>query len=417
MRVEPPERPDDHELTSWERAVDSLLQDSHDSAPHQLPALVARHAAAFGARDATIYLSDLQQVSLVSFLGVQPLDEVGDVLPIDATVAGRCFQRIEVVTQPAGTGMMVWLPLLTGSERVGVLAVSLSRSAPEPGSAAHVRLVRFASLVAELVVTKTPYGDVIVNTRRTAPMHLAAEIQWGLLPPLTFVSDQLVIAAALEPAYEVAGDSLDYSVDEEAARFALFDGMGHGLRSAQLAVLAVYGYRHARRDGRSLTATADLLDAVLTTEFSGDSFATAIMGELDTSTGRLSWLNAGHPEPLLMRDGQLIKSLHIDPGLPFGMDLMPDVGYRVETEQLQPGDRVLLFTDGVTEAPSPTGDRFGEEHLVDLLSRNFAGGLPAPETMRRVVRALLDHQQGRLADDATLMMLEWRPDVLTRLRS
>jgi serine phosphatase RsbU (regulator of sigma subunit) len=64
----------------------------------------------------------------------------------------------------------------------------------------------------------------------------------------------------------------------------------------------------------------------------------------------------------------------------------------------------------VTEARSPSGDFFGEERLADLLVRNLAAGLPTPETMRRMVRALLEHQAGQLHDDATLLMLEWRAD-------
>ena len=407
---------DDLPLTDWERAVDALLQASHVVAPHQLPGLIAEHAEAFGARDAIVYLADLQQVSLVPFVG-SSLPQLGAVetRPVDSTIAGRCFQRVEVLSQPEATGTRLWLPLLNGTERLGVLAVTWAGGAPERGSTAHVRLTRFVSLVAELVVTKTAYGDTIVTTRRTAPMGLASEIQWGLLPPLTFACDQLVLAGALEPAYEVAGDSLDYAVDEGVARFAMFDGMGHGLRSAQLAVLAVSAYRHARRSHRSLRDTADLVDTAMVEGFGGETFATAVLAELDTGTGLLSWISAGHPEPLLLRDGQLVKTLHVEPGLPFGMDLGEDIGYRVGTEQLQPGDRVLVYTDGVTEAPSPDGHRFGEDRLADLLCRNLAAGLPAPETMRRVIRALLDHQQGHLDDDATLLLLEWETDGNLRL--
>ncbi len=84
-------------------------------------------------------------------------------------------------------------------------------------------------------------------------------------------------------------------------------------------------------------------------------------------------------------------------------------------EHLQPGDRVLFYTDGVVEARSPAGDFFGVEALVDLLTRNL-GGLPTPETMRRVVRTLLTHQQGQLDDDATLLLPEWRSGSELALR-
>jgi serine phosphatase RsbU (regulator of sigma subunit) len=69
---------------------------------------------------------------------------------------------------------------------------------------------------------------------------------------------------------------------------------------------------------------------------------------------------------------------------------------------------VLLYTDGVTEARAPDGTFFGDQRLTDLIIRNLAAGLPAPETMRRVVRALLEHQQGNLSDDASLVLVQWK---------
>jgi serine phosphatase RsbU (regulator of sigma subunit) len=233
------------------------------------------------------------------------------------------------------------------------------------------------------------------------------------MPPLTFACRQVTVAAALEPAYEVAGDTVDYAVDAGVARAAVFDGMGHGLASAQLATLAVAAYRNARRANRSLTDTVTRISGALVEAFAGTVFSTAVLVELDTDTGVLSWVNAGHPEPLLLRGGKVVRSLHTRPTRPLGLRISgepPVTDMAVGRVQLQPDDRVLLYTDGVTEARSPTGDFFGERALVDLLVRNLADGLPTPETMRRVIRALLDHQQGQLTDDATLLLLEWRSD-------
>jgi serine phosphatase RsbU (regulator of sigma subunit) len=80
-------------------------------------------------------------------------------------------------------------------------------------------------------------------------------------------------------------------------------------------------------------------------------------------------------------------------------------------ETLQPDDQVLFYSDGVVEARSPRGEFFGTERLVDLVVRNLAAGLPAPETMRRVIHALLDHQQGQLDDDASLFLVQYRPET------
>jgi serine phosphatase RsbU (regulator of sigma subunit) len=406
-------------MSSGERALDALLRDAHLTPAHELPGLLARHAAVLGVTDMVMYLADLQQAVLVPVPNPERTDPSAPAEPlgIDSTVAGRAFQHIEVLLQeaePEGGGALLWLPMLDGTERVGVLAVTVADRAALAANDRILerRLQRFASLAAELVLTKTQYGDSLVRVRRTAPMKLPAELQWSLLPPLTFATDALIIAAALEPAYDVAGDSVDYAVDPGLARVALFDAMGHGLQSAQLAIVSIAAYRNARRSGKSLSDTARGIDAAVYEGFGGEAFTTAVLAELETDTGRLSWINAGHPEPLLLRRSRLVKSLRSEPVLPFGLGLDEAAagGGRITVghEQLESGDRVLLYTDGVTEARSPTGEFFGVEQLADLLGRNLAAGLPTPETMRRMIRSLLEHQQGRLDDDATMLLLEWR---------
>lgn len=409
-------------MDAGERGVELLLREVHLTAPHELPDLFSRHAAETLAVDEVIvYLADLQQNMLVPFLGPHGagISRHVDPLEVDSTVAGRSFQHLEVVTQDAdnlGSGGRVWLPMLDGAERLGVLCVSLNDLAAldADGGLLRTRLRRFASLAAELVMSKTHYGDTVVRLRRRAEMGLAAEIQWGLLPPLTFASMQVTIAAALEPAYNVAGDSVDYAVDAGWARFAVFDGMGHGLQSAQLATVAVAAYRNARRSGRSLVEVAHIVDNAVGAAFEGEAFTTAVIAELATDTGMLSWINAGHPEPLLVRGGRMVKTLHVNPSLPFGVgqDVAgPAAEFVVGVERLEPGDQVLAYTDGVTEARSPEGDFFGPARLADLLSRNLAADLPASESMRRIVRALLEHQQGQLSDDATLLLAQWRAEA------
>jgi serine/threonine protein phosphatase PrpC len=398
-----------------ERAMEQLINESHVASADELPDIVARASVALGCQDITMYLADLQQRVLVPFLPATGphSDPARHNLGIDSTVAGRAFQQMQRLTQsthPASDEerVAVWLPLLDGTERLGVLGVIVPHALLDDEAGAR-RLYRFTSVVAELLVSKTLYGDRIVRTRRTRPMSLAAEVQWSLLPPLTFVNQSVTIAGALEPAYEVAGDSLDYAVDAEAARFAVFDGMGHGIVSAQLISLVIAAYRNARRAGRSLTETAVHIEAAVNEVFRVESFATGLLCELDTTSGLFSWISAGHHEPLLLRGGRLVRALTVEPLLPLGLNqgmgrrISPEVG----TEHLEPGDLLLLYTDGIIEARSPDGDFFGQARLVDMVTRNLAAGLPAPETMRRVVHALLDHQAGDLDDDATLLLVEW----------
>ena len=411
-------------MTPEERALDELLQRAHLAGAHDLPALLEEHARVLGASDLVTYVVDLQQNVLVPFLppGGPPGEDHIERQPVDATLAGRVYQQGQPLTQPVGTGaddarVRVWLPLLNGTERLGVLALTVADAddLERDDGALALRLRLFGAVAAELVMTKTLYGDTIVGLQRSAEMGLAAEMQWSLLPPLTFASSGITIAGGLEPAYQVAGDSIDYAVDHGVASFAVFDGMGHGLPSAQLATLTVAAYRNGRRHGRSLATTAHSIDRAVLTAFSGEAFATGVLAELDTDSGVLTWVNAGHPDPLLLRDGRLVRSLHVDPMLPFGIHehLHDDADITVGSEALEPGDVVVLYTDGVVEARSPGGDFFGVQRLVDLLTRSLASGLPAAETMRRMVHALLEHQQGQLDDDATLMFVAWQPGDLT----
>jgi serine/threonine protein phosphatase PrpC len=396
-----------------------MLRAANLLAAHDVPALIRDHVSAVGGIDAACYLADLQQTVLVPFLDPQgPKDsEYVEALPIDSTLAGRVFQHLEVLSQRRPNGdTVLWLPLLDGSERLGVLAVTLNNDALDEGHSDTMwtnpadRLRGIASLAGELIMTKTAYGDTIVRLRRRAEMGLAAEMQWSLLPPLTFACPELSVAGVLEPAYDIAGDTFDYAVDRGIANLAVFDGMGHGLPSAQLAVVAVAAYRHARRAGRSLPEICEQIDQALLHTSQGQAFSTAVLAQLDTAGGALRWINAGHPEPLLIRHGQLIKPLHVTPRPPLGVDLRgtrasptPVIG----SAQLEPGDSVVMYTDGVTEARAPDGTFFGEQRLTDLIIRNLAAGLPPPETMRRVVRALLEHQQGSLSDDASLVLVQW----------
>ena len=390
--------------------INDLREQAQLAAPYELAGLFAVSARRLGAQGATTYLADLQQFELMAL--VDPVAHADDdplpSLSIDATLAGRAYQTQQPQRQGEGDELVLWwLPLLTGTSRLGVLCVEVAPAAVT--EALLARLVRLASVAAELLAEKNPYGDTLVRLRRRSPLGLPAEMQYAILPPLSFTSRPVSVSAALEPCYQVAGDTVDYAVDDGRTRVGIFDGMGHGLHSAQCAVFTVVAYRNARRRGLTLTETLHSIDEALTTGLGGEVFTTAVLADLDTRTGLLQWVNAGHPAPLLLRGGRLIRQLQTEPRPPIGLGyLLPDQPVEVSWEQLEPGDLVVLFTDGVVEARSPDGEFFGVERLAELLLRHLAGGLDPPETLRRVVRELLAHHGEQLTDDATLLLLEWR---------
>ncbi len=376
-----------------------LLEASHLVAPGKVAGLVVEHARGLRATDATIYLADYEQRLLVPV--PSPPRSPGQDLAIDGTVAGRAFRALELQQSSGATdGVRLWVPLLDGTERVGVLA--LDYDGEDQWVERDVRA--FAGLVALLVMSKLPYGDIFELVRRRQTMSLAAELAWQLLPPLTFGTERVVISGALVPPYDLGGDTFDYAVDEDIARIAVFDAMGHGLEAGLLASVAMAACRNSRRARTDLVGSVAAIDGAIAAQFGPDRFVTAVLADLDLDSGRLQWTVAGHPPPLLLRNGRIVKTLvgEVTPPLGIGGTVV------VSEEVLEPGDQVLFFTDGVVEARSSDGEFFGLDRLVDLVSRTSAAATPAPETMRRLLHAILDHQKGELQDDATIVLVEWR---------
>jgi serine/threonine protein phosphatase PrpC len=379
-------------------ALAMLLRRSHLMPPQELPAAADDAARLIGAKGCRMHLVARDQLVLVP---LTPGD--GESLTLEGTLAGRAYRASEVFA--AADGSRVWVPLLDGVERLGVLELLVDG----PAAAEQIRdaAPALAALIAELVVSKGQYTDSYERARRALPMGVAAEMLWRQLPPLAFATSRFAITAQLEPWHEVGGDAFDYSIDGDLLRFAVFDGMGHGLGATLLASVALAAYRNARRSGLGLIETARVVDETLSRQFGDESFVTAVLAELDLRDGTVRTLSAAHPAPLLVRGGRAVGELQAEPGLPLGFGGRDDT---VAEASLEPGDRIVMFSDGVVEARSPDGRFFGTDRLVDLLGRAESLGQPPPETLRRLIVAVLDHQQGMLQDDATVLMLEWAGD-------
>ncbi|MBW3613732.1 MAG: serine/threonine-protein phosphatase [Actinobacteria bacterium] len=376
----------------------SLLEASHELHPDDLPRLVASQLRTLGGHDAVIYLSDLDQRTLVPLPGGPVSDP--PVLAVDGTLPGRSFRSVAVLSTDEQAGRRLWLPLLDGGERVGLLAVTVAEEDP----ATVAGFERIADLVAQLVVTKSQFGDELALARRKRDVNLAAELRWALLPPLTCSADTVTIAGVLEPAYEIAGDAFDYSVTGDTAHVAIVDAMGHGLESSRIANLAVCAYRNSRRRGLGMEPTFRIMDQAVAEQFGQERFLTGQLAQLSLSAGSLRLLNAGHPRPILLRGSRDLGELACEPCLPIGLG---EVTTEVAQVSLEPGDSVLFFTDGVTDARSPEGEAFGRQRLGDLLSRAASSGEPPPEIMRRLSHAVIEHAGLGLRDDATLLMVRW----------
>jgi serine phosphatase RsbU (regulator of sigma subunit) len=215
------------------------------------------------------------------------------------------------------------------------------------------------------------------------------------------------IAAALEPAYDVAGDAFDYAIDVDAAGLAVFDAMGHGLEAARIANLAIAAYRHARRTAgcADVAAAYRAIDTAVAETFGVERFATGQIASLAAHTGELQWINGGHPSPMLLRGDRIVGPLAAEVSLPFGWADGRDP--HLNTFAMQPGDRIVFYTDGLYEARSADGELFGETRLVETIERACSERHSPAEAVRRLLLSLVEHRGAVFHDDATAVMLSW----------
>ena len=381
--------------------VTTALRRASESGPVTMPEILAQAAKDLGATDVVVYLVDFGQTTLEPLPDRSVHPDLPTAEAIGSTMAGRAFTDEQVVSAVRDEGIRVWAPVLEGSDRTGVVAATVPDDDPETLNA----IADLGLLAGYLIAAQARCTDVYNLYRRRRSMSVAASMQWDLLPPLVLKTAAVTVAGLVEPAYDVGGDCFDYADNGPSFDLAIMDAMGHGLHSAVLAGLAMGSYRHARREGQPLVAMHEALGVAVRTQYEDASFVTGVLARLDTASGELTWTNAGHPAPLLIRGGQVIGELNApSTAPPWGLTTRPPVLAR---EALEPGDAVLLYTDGVTDARTPDGDLFGVDRLVNL-TQNHASDLVRPEEIvRRLVGSVLDHQQTDLRDDATLVLVRW----------
>jgi serine phosphatase RsbU (regulator of sigma subunit) len=142
----------------------------------------------------------------------------------------------------------------------------------------------------------------------------------------------------------------------------------------------------------------------LAQQYRGEAFVTGALIRLGLDTGVLEWSNAGHPAPLLLRDRRVVRELQCAPSWPLGLS---GECRQVATEALEPGDTVLFFTDGMVEGRSPDGEEYGVDRLSRAWELQSASGQLPDEILRRLVEAVIEFNNGKLRDDATLLELFW----------
>ena len=220
-------------------------------------------------------------------------------------------------------GFRVFAPVTSRGEAVGVLELGLDA---EPDQQTLAVVSAGAHALAYIVIANRRFTDLFDWGQRSVPLSLEAELQHRLLPAsYTCEGGQFTLAGWLEPAGDVGGDTFDFSVERDTLHLSITDAMGHTLNAAVLATVFVGALRNARRRGVNLAQQTQLANEALYGFGDDSDFVTGQVVRVDHASGLARIVNAGHPSPILIREGRA-ETVKLAPGLPFGISL--DYDYR-----------------------------------------------------------------------------------------
>lgn len=355
-----------------------------------------------GATYVQFLITNVTHRAVVRFAGtdgnaarVQQQDGDVTVIPLRGTVFDQVLRRQKIVRLDDDSGDRILVPVTESGDALGVIDLHLPR---EADAQVFADIAAVAEALARIVIASRRHSDLMDWAQDTSPFSLAAEIQRRLLPgSYTCETERFTVAGWLEPANAVGGDTFDYSLNRDTLHLSVTDAVGNDVNAALLASVLLGSLRNSRRRGADLPTQARRANDALAAHANVGQFVTGQLARVDLRTGSMTVVNAGHPLPLLVRDGQ-VREIDLAVDMPFG--LFPGRDLAVRRLQLEPGDRVVLVTDGMLE-------RNAEDLDLPAMLRREAGVHPR-ELVYELAETVLGATGGDLHDDATVLCLDWR---------
>src|SRR5437016_5177859 len=229
----------------------------------------------------------------------------------------------------------------------------------------------------------------------------AAQIQRALMPGEIAAQNGLVIVASSQSARSVGGDYYDViRLGEHQSAICIADVVGKGMGAALLMSNLQAAVRMLAPQVHEPREICNRVNEVIAANNMPGKFITFFYGVIDSQKRQITYTNAGHNLPILARADSLCERLGSEDVV---LGTFRDWNYHQKEADLRSGDRLVLYTDGITECAKPEGAELGEETLLDVITRNVQ--LQAHELKDKVLESVLGHCNGALSDDATLIVV------------
>ena len=267
----------------------------------------------------------------------------------------------------------------------------------------HLGLLSAVANIAAIKITQLRlFADVLVKTEIEKELELAGEIQAGLLPGEYYTFNDIVCVGFLQACLEIGGDYYDFiPLSDDVLTVTIADVTGHGPPSALLMVACQSMLTVLIETGVPFNERVDYMNRYLVKHSTSTQFITFFHAEIDPRTRTMRYCNAGHNPPILIPDVGDIQTLSPD-GPPLGIIEMP---YTIETVAFDRKAKLVMYTDGITEAANPAGDLYEEARLLELVTRQRT---QSAEDLKTTIMESVEHYSSgtEYVDDVTLSIIE-----------
>jgi phosphoserine phosphatase RsbU/P len=287
-------------------------------------------------------------------------------------------------------------------KRIGVLYLDSRERGTLASAAARAGLETLATEAAVAIENARLYRETMEKVKMEQELRIAAEIQQGLLPPPAWSSDYFDAFGTTVPCRAIGGDFFEYlRMVDGSAGFVVADVSGKGAPAALLTAVTQGVLATQTSFGGGPAAALARVNEILIRRAVGSRFVTLFFAAL-SKDGRLTCCNAGHNPPFLV-SGTTVRRLEAG-GLICG--LFEKATYEEETLQLQPGDVLVMFSDGISEALNSAGEEFGDHRILECVNRNAQAN--ASRTLECLVQTVKGFAAGTMqSDDMTAVVVRY----------